>query len=38
MSAMTFINTAIVICLVNFHIDYDLKIPLLKGSYTEFSV
>jgi hypothetical protein len=32
------INTAFIICLINFHIDYDFHIPILKGNYTEFSV
>lgn len=38
MMIISVINTAFIICLINFHIDYDFKIPILKGSYTEFSV
>lgn len=38
MMICTVINTAGVILLVNFHIDTDLKIPILDGNYNDFSI
>ena len=38
MMIISFINTAIVILLVNFNIGYVLPLPILQGSYKEFTV